>query len=101
MGNYNRKYILKKFIRFLKRENVYASYLYNINKNHQDNKKCARIITDDLQDNFGLELISSHFSWANSQEGYSFWVNINVKWNNELRELLFENKIKLNENYEI
>lgn len=101
MGNLNRKYILKKFIRFLKRENIYASYLYNIHKEHPDNKKCAIIITDDLHNNFGLELISSNFSWAHSQEGYSFWVNINVKWNNELRKLLFEDKKKLNENYEI
>lgn len=92
MGNYNRKYILKKFITFLKRENVYAPYLYNIHKNHKDNKKCAIIITDDLQDNFGLELISSNFSWFNTQEGYWFWSNINIKWTNELRELLFEDK---------
>ena len=92
MGNYNRKYILKKFITFLKRENVYAPYLYNIHKNFKDNKKCAIIITDDLQDNFGLELISTHFSWFHTQEGYWFWSNINIKWTNELRELLFEDK---------
>ena len=92
MGNYNRKYILKKFISFLKRENVYAPYLYNIQKNHLDNEKCAIIITDDLQDNFGLELISSHFSWFHSKEGYWFWSAINIKWTIELRELLFEDK---------
>ena len=61
-------------------------------KKHKDNKKCAIIITDDLRNNFGLELISSNFSWANSQEGYFFWVNINVKWTNELHKLLFEDK---------
>ena len=45
-----------------------------------------------LQDNFGLELISSNFSWFHTQEGYWFWSNINIKWTNELRKLLFEDK---------
>ena len=74
----------KRFLRFLKEENVYGEWVYNIRKQHpqtdldfwefglknifNEKEKCA-------------EAINYAFFWRYTKQGHDFWSKINAEWN--------------------
>lgn len=68
---------LERFIKFLKDEMVYERYRYNRLKRESFNVKYPKFMK-----NFNPEqLIIVAFLWMETNEGHSFWRNINSKWN--------------------
>ena len=74
----NKKFILKLFIAFLKKEGVYEQYLKNTYLYfHTTDKVIEAIILRIQKDPTRLLLM---FWWDLSEEGYEFWNNIDTKW---------------------
>lgn len=64
----------KKFENFLKREGVFEKYLKNLYE-------------QDVQLNgfeYPIEYVIAAFSWTDTDEGHSFWIDIDIKWRKEL-----------------
>lgn len=81
------------FIRFLKKEKCFGRYINNF---HSDNGKNMReyhygrndisfFITNDLFIKNGFHLLNRAFKWDETEEGYSFWDDLNFKWHKILR----------------
>ena len=74
----------EKFLRFLKEEGVYSEWVYNIRKQHPiwDKKfwegTLKAIFSEEDKCAGG---ISSAFCWADTIQGYNFWLKLSNKWN--------------------
>ena len=74
----------EKFLRFLKEEDVYGEWVYNIRKQHPT--------TDFMFWNFRFKAIFSEeekcggginyaFHWADTKQGHEYWRTLSNKWN--------------------
>lgn len=71
--------LLQLFYKFLKDNNLYHLYKKNMN---------IRLIQDgytwydinNINNVRAFILLSDAFSWRNTNEGYDFWNDINIKW---------------------
>ena len=66
------------FIRFLKENNAYHLFLYNICNRKYDPSWQYNI--EDIKTYKAYYLINHAFAWGETNEGYDFWYNINAKW---------------------
>jgi len=91
------KYLFKTFINFLKENNIYDRYAKyvvtpmarNYRTNHTFLSQCPiEFITDCIHNN-GDSLVMCAFSWGHTAEGFEYWNNIHVKWENDKRRTLF------------
>lgn len=86
------KKVLPLFIRFLKKENYLDKYMKNLNsKNgralrywYYQNDDICNFINLDLDFCGGYNLLNRAFRWNETEEGHSFWKNLNDKWKNIL-----------------
>lgn len=78
----NKRFILKMFIAFLKKENVYEQYLKNTYLFFHTTDKVIEAIILRLQKNPTDLLLT--FWWDSSVERYDFWNNIDTKWRKKL-----------------
>lgn len=76
---------LKKFIKFLKKENIYEIYLRNLTSGGGYRKRCAIIKENDMViwlietvKSYPHKLIVDAFSWG-WNDGVD-WIKINKKW---------------------
>ena len=76
----------KKFFRFLKEENVYGEWIYNLRQQHPQTDldfwecKLKEILSEDKKCSVG---ISSAFCWDSTKQGYNFWMKLDIKWNDK------------------
>lgn len=65
------------FMFFLKENNIYSSYVYNMEKfkNILDPKLCCHHYIC-----HGNTLLTEAFVWSKTIEGYDFWYDLNNKW---------------------
>lgn len=80
--NLNNKFILKMFIAFLKKENVYEQYLKNTYLYFRTTDKVIEAIILRIQKKPTDLLLT--FWWDSSIERYEFWRNIDTKWREKL-----------------
>ena len=83
--NMNNKIILKLFIKFLRRENIYEDYIEGLKKGASYRANCSRIREcDDLKwlvktiKSCPQNLIEDAFSWT--RYTHVDWISINEKW---------------------
>jgi hypothetical protein len=62
--------IKKRFVEFLKAEGAYEKF--------EKNKETMPIFRTALEN--GGNLLESQFLWANSPEGFTYWLDLDVKW---------------------
>lgn len=95
MKNKHYKSILKTFIAFLKKNNVYDQYLYDL-ENGDEYRRRINYPTEPVQfliyniKHYPEDLIISAFGWSDSD--YSNWVNLSEEWNLILWEKIYENR---------
>ena len=84
----------EKFLRFLKEENVYGEWIYNLRQQHPTTDldfwecKLKEILSEDKKCYKG---INSAFCWSDTKQGNNFWLKLAIKWNTKcgyLRQLL-------------
>lgn len=78
----NKKFILKLFIAFLKKEGVYEQYLKNTYLYFRTTDKVIEAIILRIQKNPTDLLLT--FWWDSSVEKYEFWHSIDTKWRTKL-----------------
>ena len=82
----------EKFLRFLKEENVYGEWIYNLRQQHpttdfifwkvklkeifSEEKKCA-------------EAIIYAFCWRRTKQGYEYWRTLSSKWKAKCRNYFY------------
>lgn len=93
MGHINentKRKIIKHFITFLKKKDIYDLYIYNIyvdvsqNTFKKDYWANGSIVNTLLRVDPTLFLNYS-FSWLNTRQGLNFWTNVSSKWSYEYR----------------
>ena len=77
-NRWKHRFILKMFIAFLKKENVYEQYLKNSYPFCRTTNKVIEVIILRIQKNPTDLLLT--FWWNSSVEGCKFWNNIDTKW---------------------
>ena len=83
------------FIRFLKENNAYHLFLYNI-CNRKENSKLYNLYDfKSINNVLALNFLANPFIWHNTKQGYDFWYNINAKWRDILRNTLGNNTMTL------
>ena len=70
--------ILQLFYRFLKINNIYNLFFYNIQNRKYESSWQYNI--EDIKTYKAYYLISNAFSWGETKERYDFWYDINAKW---------------------
>ena len=74
----------ERFLRFLKEENVYGEWVYNIRIQHPQtdldfwNMNFKSIFSEDKKCAGG---IITAFCWSDTIQGYNFWSKIDDEWN--------------------
>ena len=83
----------KRFFAFLKENNAYDKWLYNLLKRHPiedigwwDN------YVEELYTNGCLMSIYDAFTWTDTKEGFDFWFYLYCKWSNYRSSLIKKNK---------
>lgn len=70
----------RKFEAFLKREGVYEKYMKNLLQQGGQ--------IDAFE--YPSEYVNAAFSWAGTDEGHSLWIDIDIKWGEELTNVKTE-----------
>ena len=70
--------LLQLFYRFLKINNIYNLFFYNIQNRKYESSWQYNI--EDIKTYKAYYLINHAFSWGDTKEGYGFWYYINAKW---------------------
>ena len=70
--------ILQLFYRYLKINNIYNLFFYNIQNRKYESSWQYNI--EDIKTYKAYYLINHAFSWGDTKEGYGFWYYINAKW---------------------
>ena len=85
----NRKFWRRKFLRFLKEEGVYGEWVYNIYEQHPiwdmnfwEGRWKNEVLSEE---NKCIEGIDYAFFWIYTKQGHDFWLKINDKWKDKLR----------------
>ena len=95
MKNKHYKSILKTFIAFLKKNNVYDQYLYDL-ENGDEYRRRINYPTEPVQfliDNikrYPEDLIITAFGWGDSD--YPNWGDLSEEWNIILWKKIYENR---------
>ena len=74
----------ERFFRFLKEEDVYGEWVYNIRKQHPiwDKKFWEGTLKAIFsEEDKCAEAINYAFHWADTRQGYNFWLKLDNKWN--------------------
>lgn len=90
------KSIVKYFIRFLLKNNIYTNYTVNLNmfltmhsvilKRYIDHgEKFCIDYTENKLKGYADCIIDQTLHWKHTNEGHDFWSEINYKWRCELR----------------
>ena len=79
----------KKFFRFLKEEGVYGAWVYNIRQLHPIWDKTFweyrwkyELLSEQNQCEEGINYA---FCWSDTKQGPDFWLKIDDKWKDKLR----------------
>ena len=79
---YKNMFWKKRFFRFLKEEDAYGKWVYNLNKKLNDES-----VSKDYLSTFVLNeedkcenAIDFAFVWSKTSQGYDFWEDINNRW---------------------
>ena len=78
--------IIKDFIVFLKRKDVYMSFIKNVMKDNQMLREKSMEVKSFLLgywEYFGLVAtgcLMCSFLWENSEQGYEFWSKLDKEW---------------------
>ena len=73
----------EKFLRFLKEENVYGEWVYNIRKQHPTNDvffwkvELKEIFSEEEKCGGGINYA---FHWADTKQGHEYWRALSNKW---------------------
>ena len=70
--------LLQLFYRFLKINNIYNLFLYNIQ--NREHKLSWQYNIENITACKSFFLISEAFTWKGTKEGHSFWFNFNKRW---------------------
>ena len=73
----------ERFLRFLKEENVYGEWVYNIRQQHPTTdldfwKVKLKVIFS--EEDKCYKGISYAFCWDSTKQGYNFWLKLDIKW---------------------
>jgi hypothetical protein len=81
MINFRYKKNLYKFYKFLIKKNICEKYIINVKNDFPlDNEHIIKFLASRIKTNHEISLISSAFDWSSTQEGYTFWKNIDKEW---------------------
>ena len=82
-----KKYILKLFHNFLKKENVLDKFVYNFSKEESipwretyEQEASFDLFFQDRMNQKYPSLIRFAFDWTNTKEGFIFWDDLSHKW---------------------
>lgn len=95
MKNNHYKSILKIFIAFLKKNNVYDQYLYDLEngcayrRKHGDSIEPIEFLIDNIK-HYPEDLILNAFRWAESD--YPDWDYLSEEWNEFLWKKTYRNR---------
>ena len=86
------KTILPLFIRFLKKEHSLEKYMKNLNSDngynlrmwYYENSDISYFLLKDIYVNKGYNLLNRAFRWNETEEGHTFWRDLNDKWKKKL-----------------
>ena len=71
----------KRFFAFLKENNAYDKWLYNLRKRHPSNEIWWwNDFYQTLYEDRCLRAIICAFSWSYTVEGFQFWYNLSNEW---------------------
>ena len=88
----------KVFFKYLKENNLYNKYRYNVKYCHRLNSLFTLTFMPRFLKVESSEILEKSFSWANSKEGSGFWSNASLKFKRYLYKLYKENRFNLNPN---
>lgn len=78
---------IKKFIRFLKANNIYCEYItcatnpsYTFDKHYGDTKQQYDCLKDFLLNARKSYFIGNAFSWKKTPQGHEFWLQMSHLW---------------------
>jgi len=83
----------RKLIKFLKENNAYEKFIYNLFENLKDAKAKGasgfhfRKKIKVLNDTENYDQIENAFTWSTTPEGRIFWENLHIKYNIYLNHL--------------
>ena len=83
----------RRFLRFLKEEGVYGEWIYNIYEQHPIcDKKFWECTLKSMfnENNKCIEGIGSAFCWADTIQGYNFWLKLCIKWIDKCRNSVYK-----------
>ena len=83
----------ERFLRFLKEEGVYGEWVYNIYEQHPicDKKFWECTLKSMLNEKYKCAGgISSAFCWADTIQGYNFWLKLSIKWIDKCRNSVYK-----------
>lgn len=71
----------KKFLEFLKRENVYEKFETNLLRSRKmDFETYMSHASREFHQPYKIYLVIQAFSWKGSAEGFEFWYKVDSKW---------------------
>jgi hypothetical protein len=76
----------KKLVKFLKNNNAYDSFIYNLKKKYEEyeEKKINKSLETFCDDIDKSQYINSLY-WDFSKEGFNYWSQLDYKWKNSLK----------------
>ena len=72
----------RKFIAFLKENDIYEKWIYNIKVQHPIRGSWWYCFTSTIYADRCSEGINCAFYWADTKEGYYYWSDFNRMWKN-------------------
>lgn len=81
---------LNKFIYFLKINNIYESYIYNLKK---DNITYPNNLLDLYKYTDEAYFVAKGFIWRNTKEGYEYWEIINNEWISKKNKIEYNKEV--------
>ncbi len=96
--------LLQLFYRFLKINNIYHLFFYNMQNIYCESFYQYKI--ENIKTYKAYYLIHNAFRWTNTKEGFEFWLKFNIKWGDIIlyiisKSLKNETLISLKSNKEI
>ncbi len=89
--------IIREFLFFLKKENVYKEYIKAIKQQKKREIKnwgnYINILTINslgecfLKNNYVVYLIDMSFNWSSTKEGHKFWSELSHKWHGKMKDI--------------
>ena len=71
----------RKFIAFLKENGIYEKWIYNMKVQHPlTNYEWWNLLMSKIYQDKCYGGINNAFIWANTKEGYYYWMYCDIKW---------------------